>query len=132
MYYLNQPQVTTNRMPNWCWNHITVTGERETLDALMNDDKLKGIPEEFFSKETSGQGVEVFNMGSRWVPDYQWLEGLLDKYPKIWIKNVWSEEGGNEGVWVGTNRGEQKVIKRLEWEGMCIEEEAHVFRKEDK
>jgi hypothetical protein len=91
----------------------------------MKDDHLQRIPDEFFSKETSGQGVEVFNVGSRWLPDYQWLESLLDKYPEIWIKNVWSEEGGNEGVWVGTNRGEQKEIKRLEWEGMCIEEEHH-------
>ena len=116
-------------MPNWCWNHITVTGERPVLDALMNDDKLQGVPDEFFSKEASGQGIEVFNIGSRWLPDYQWLESLLDKYPDIWIKNVWSEEGGNEGVWIGTNRGEEKEIKRLEWEGMCIEEEAYRFRK---
>jgi hypothetical protein len=116
-------------MPNWCWNHITVTGERAVLDDLMKDDNLQGIPDEFFSKKASGQGIEIFNMGSRWEPEYEWLESLLDKYPDIWIKNMWSEEGGREGVWIGTNRGEQKEIKRLEWEGMCIEEEAHRFRK---
>lgn len=116
-------------MPNWCWNKITITGERPILDALMKDDNLQGIPDEFFSKEASGQGIEVFNIGSRWLPDYEWLESLLDKYPDIWIKNIWSEEGGNEGVWIGTNRGEKKEIKRLEWEGMCIEEEGYRFRK---
>ena len=116
-------------MPNWCWNHITVTGERAVLDDLMKDDNLQGIPDEFFSKQASGQGIEIFNMGSRGEPEYEWLESLLDKYPDIWIKNMWSEEGGREGVWIGTNRGEQKEIKRLEWEGMRIEEEAHRFRK---
>lgn len=114
-------------MPNWCWNHITITGERAVLDTLMKDENLfsKDINDERISNETSGQGIEVFNMASRWLPEYQWLESLLDKYPDIWIKNVWYEEGGNEGVWIGTNRGEQKEIKRLEWEGMCIEEEHH-------
>jgi hypothetical protein len=116
-------------MPNWCWNHITVTGERAVLDNLMKDDNLQGIPEEFFSKKASGQGIEIFSMGSRWEPEYKWLESLLDNYPDIWIKNSWSEEGGREGVWIGTNRGEQKEIKQLEWEGMCIEEEAYRFRK---
>ena len=116
-------------MPNWCWNRITVTGERAVLDNLMKDDHLQNIPEEFFSKKASGQGIEIFSMGSRWEPEYKWLESLLDNYPDIWIKNSWSEEGGREGVWIGTNIGEKKEIKQLEWEGMCIEEEAYRFRK---
>ncbi len=116
-------------MPNDCWNHITFTAEKEVLDRFIKEElEDKDIPEWALKIKVRGQGGIIFNLWSRWIPDFEWLEGLLDKYEDAWIKNEWSEEGGEEGVWIGFSKDGEKEIKRLEWQGMCIEEEAHRFR----
>ena len=108
---------------------MTVTADKDVIEKFFQEE-FKNIPE--WALDIQAHGIEglIFKLWSRWIPDFAWLEGLLDKYPNIWIKNEWNEEGGQEGVWIGTNRG-KKDIQRLEWMGMCLEEEFHRFRKED-
>jgi len=107
---------------------MTVTADKDVIENFFQEE-FKNIPE--WALDIRAHGIEglIFKLWSRWIPDFAWLEGLLDKYPNIWIKNEWSEEGGQEGVWIGTNRdGEgKKDIQRLEWMGMCLEEEFHRF-----
>lgn len=114
-------------MPNECWNTITVTGVKEEID-LFAETEFKDVPE--WALKIVYRGVEgiFFRMWSRWEPDYKWLEGLLTKYPSCWVKNIWSEEGGGEGVWVGCVKEGAPEIHRMEWAGMCIEEAAERFR----
>jgi len=78
------------------------------------------------------RGVEgvMLKLWSRWQPDFEWLDRLIVQYPSSWIKNEWSEEGGNAGVWIGTMRSGTKVVQRLEWDDMCLEENAHRFRQQ--
>jgi len=112
-------------MPNDCWNHITLTADAPTLDALMGNE-FREIPE----LKILQRGVEgvVLRTWSRWQPDFDWLERLITQYPSCWLKNEWKEEGGNAGVWIGTMRSGTKVIRRMEWEDMCLEELSDKFR----
>ena len=114
-------------MPNDCWNHITVTGSQEDIKRFQEVEfKHGGEPIPEWALKIHQIGVEglVFKLWSRWQPDFHWLNGLLEKYPSLWVKNSWNEEGGMEGVWIGSKKG----VKQMEWEGMCIEEAAHRFR----
>ena len=116
-------------MPNDCWNHITFTSDPGDLYAFINIE-FKDTPEWALSIKKQGSGAVFLRLWSRWLPDFVWLEGLLTKYPSCWIKNEWNEEGGTEGVWVGSMRTGKKQIQRMVWEGMCIEEEYHRFKAE--
>ena len=112
-------------MPNDCWNNMTVTGNEEDISRFYVEE-FKDAPE--WAYEIYVKGVEgiQFRLWSRWQPDFVWLEGLLKKYPSLWVKNIWREEGGMAGVWIGGGSGGE--IKRLEWDDMCIEENTHRFR----
>jgi pyruvate/2-oxoglutarate/acetoin dehydrogenase E1 component len=66
-------------------------------------------------------------MWSPWIADFEWVDGLLDKYPDVWIKNNWLSEDGSAGIWIGALRDGKKEIKRLDWQDMSLEEEMCVF-----
>jgi hypothetical protein len=110
---------------------MTVAGSEEDIKRFQEEEFIHNgepIPEWALKILHKGKEGLMFRLWSRWQPDFTWLEGLLDKYPSIWVKNIWDEEGGDEGVWVGTKRSGEKKIDRMEWFGMCIEEKAHRFR----
>jgi len=130
-------------MPNDCWSHITITCEnREAVDELNNliitELKYKEGDKYVYHDETvkmikRGTRGIIFDMWSAWNPDYEWLEGLLEKYPNCWVKNEWSEEGGCAGVWVGfMNNNKEKIIKNLQWDDICIEGKTYLFQLEDE
>jgi len=109
---------------------MTVTGNEEDISRFYVEE-FNDAPE--WAYEIYVKGVEgiQFRLWSRWQPDFVWLEGLLKKYPSLWVKNIWREEGGMAGVWIGggdSSRNSKDGIKRLEWDDMCIEENAHRFR----
>ena len=118
-------------MPNDCWNNITLVADKEELEKFIKEE-CKDVPEWAYKVEQKGVEGIVFHVWSPWKPNFEWLEGLLTKYPSIWLKNEWREEGGTAGVWVGTIRKGTKDIKRLEWEDLCIEELHMRFRSESK
>ena len=114
-------------MPNDCWNFLTITADPGDLFAMLVME-FKDIP--VWAIKILKRGAEAISL-KLWSPnspDYNWLEGLLTKYPSCWIKNEWNEEGGSEGVWLGTMRTGKKEIKRMEWQGMSIEEKVRRFR----
>jgi hypothetical protein len=105
-------------MPNDCWSYLTITFKNihEYNVFLQNEIKdninIKNVRE-------GKQGLQL-RLWSAWVPDFDLLEIYIVKYPSIWIKNEWKEEGGKAGVWVGY----ENVIKRFEWNDLCLEEES--------
>jgi len=150
-------------MPNDCWNRMTITClEYEYTEELKNliknelqyeekenDEKndeekdkenKEGQPKyhEIVRMIRCGRRGIIFEIWSPWNPDYEWLEGLLDKYPNCWIKDEWSEEGGNAGVWVGYNSSnnqnneKEKMIQSFAWDDLCIEGKEYLFMSEEE
>lgn len=127
-------------MPNDCYNYLTITTDspEELNDIIRNEFQHESNADnEYVYNET----VKVQQRGSRgirlrlwtaWSPEFEWLEGLLDKYPFIWIKNEWEEEGGMAGVWIGKLFEGEKDIKHLEWLDLCIEAKHYLFTESNE
>jgi len=111
-------------MPNDCWSNLVVTGASEEIERFLANEFV-GIPDWAFVIQQRGIEAIKFKLWSPSIPDYMWLEGLLINYNTLWIKNIWNEEGGMGGIWIGSNQG---GIRTFQWEDMCIEEWAHRFR----
>jgi hypothetical protein len=116
-------------MPNDCWSNLTITASKTELVTLL-DTEFKYTPEWALKIEERGKGGIRLSLWSAWVPDLKFLENLIEKYPSCWIKNIWSEEGGTAGVWIGTMRTGVKDIKQLTWDDMCEEELFYRFETE--
>ena len=117
-------------MPNDCENHITITADREEIDRLIRNEFMVGETDLYLDRVNvyrRGRGAIELNMCSAWAPDFNWLAGLVTKYPSCWVKNKWCEEGGNAGVWIGYTRDGAATIQRMEWDDMCLEECADRF-----
>jgi len=121
-------------MPNDCWNHITITcqNDAEELNNLIMNELQHRKDDQYAYHETvdmlkRGTRGAIFKLWSAWNPDFEWLDGLLDKYPNCWIKNEWSEEGGLAGVWIGFVEKNEKIIKQLTWDDICLEGKQYLF-----
>jgi hypothetical protein len=126
-------------MTNDCWNRITITCARDQLtikedaaeltNLVMNELKNKSI-----KMKTRGQRGIIFSLWSANEPNFEWLKSLLNKYPNCWVKNEWNEEGGSAGVWIGSVKNNEHIIKELEWDDICIEGKFFLFmdEKEEK
>ena len=114
-------------MPNDCWNHITIAANETDIASFVNEE-LKNIPEWALKMKVRATKGLIFNLWSRWQPDFKWMESILKKYPSFWMKNEWSEEGGMAGVWIGTvTRNGDLETKQLAWDDLCIEERMACF-----
>jgi hypothetical protein len=115
-------------MPNNCWNYIVFSGDKEDVEAFILEEFV-GVPNWALDIKKRGQEAVYLKVWSHSMPDFVWLEGLLEKYPSCWIKNNWTEEGGNAGIWIGMDCSGKKLITRFDWHDMSIEEELHRFRE---
>ena len=113
-------------MPNDCWNYIMLTANADELSAFLREEIE--IPEKRHTIERRGVEAVRFSLWSAWKPDFDWLESLLTKYPSCWIKNEWIVEDGEAGTWIGTARTGEKVISRMVWDDMSVEEAVYRFR----
>lgn len=122
-------------MPNDCYNTMTITHTNsDELDDLidaefghfLNKNYTSNDNDKFYIHRRGDYGI-TFRLWSAWVADFVWMEGLITKYPKAWIKNSWLSEDGSAGIWIGTMRNGEKEIKRLDWFDMCLEEEMYTF-----
>lgn len=122
-------------MPNHCDNIITITIKNsdelyrlidDEFGHFLNKNYTSNDNEKFYIYRSGDYGIN-FKLRSDWVADFIWLEGLITKYPEIWIKNNWLSEDGSAGIWIGTMRNGEKEIKRLDWQDMSLEEEMYTF-----
>jgi len=116
-------------MPNECWNNLTITANKDELDKLV-DTEFTEVPEWAIKITNRGNLAVRLSLWTAWRPDTEKLEKLIVKYPSCWIKNIWSEEGGLAGIWIGSTKNGEKFIQQLEWNDMSIEEECYRFRKD--
>ena len=111
-------------MPNDCWNNMTITGTHEEVERFAQNE-FQGVPAWALNIQTKGHEGLQFRLWSRNGPDVAWLERLLVAYPSLWIKNLWENESGMAGVWVGSK---DSGIHRFEWEDLCFEERHARFK----
>jgi hypothetical protein len=115
-------------MPNDCWNDMTITGFESDITSFF-ENELKDVPESALKMKVRGVKGLIFSLWSPSRPDFKWLESLFKKYPSIWVKNEWSEEGGLAGVWVGTEMYGELKIDQMVWTDLCLEEKVACFRE---
>ena len=98
-------------MPNYCTNDITIVGHAEDLDIIERQ-KIYS----FFTNVSITRKNTTLSIKGRteWKPPVQFLLKLLELYPRSWIKNAWSEEGGYAGIWIAFNQ-EQLKVRDMVW-----------------
>ena len=112
-------------MPNDCWNNMTFISEdnSEELTELFNNEiKAKNPPDDRLIINYKGSNGIKIQLWSAWGADNEWLNTLVEKYPKCWIKNDWYEEGGGAGIFIGgflNGKKQETIIK--EWSELPIE-----------
>lgn len=112
-------------MPNDCWNIMTFISEdnsEEVTKLFNNEIKAKNPPDDKLIIHYKGNNGIKFQLWSAWGADNEWLNKLVEKYPKCWIKNDWYEEGGGAGIFIGgflNGKKQETIIK--EWDELPIE-----------
>ena len=118
-------------MPNDCWSNMTFVcqSDPEQLSELYKKEfEEQEIPKRCLNIHYKGENGIRLSLWSRWGPDNTWLVGLLEKYPKCWIKNDWYEEGGGAGIFIGGYlNGKQQETIIEEWDELCIDGVAHIL-----
>ena len=122
-------------MPNNCYNKIIIANNNsQELNLLVDNEFGHFLTENYTSNDNDkfyiyrqGEYGISLKLWSSCTANFEWLEGLLDKYPDVWVKNNWLSEDGSAGIWIGSMRTGQKEIKRLEWHDLSLEEEMCVF-----
>lgn len=104
-------------MPNDCWNNITLKATEAQIAEILTTE-FTNVPKWAFKLFRVGTGAAEFKLWSAWGPNKDLMNRLIRKYPGIWIKNEWSEEGGYAGVIVGN----AETLQDFGWDEGCIEE----------
>jgi hypothetical protein len=126
-------------MPNDCCNYITITCEDGVLLDTLVKNELQHLESDGtyvynnnVNMLTKGRRGIIFDIWSPNNPNFEWLQGLLSKYPNCWIKNEWIEEGGFAGVWVGCYRVGKIIIRELTWNDLSLEARHYLFMNEEE
>ena len=116
---------------------LEIRGPKESLDALEDSglvleggcgvEELDYIASRFFGNDLVNvvgrdDNCLVVSYEFRNRPVYQYLSHILRAYPKCWMKNEFSSDGGYCGLWIASMVGENIAVQELEWEEPCIEE----------
>jgi hypothetical protein len=116
-------------------NTLEVRGPDEIINDLekkgfvldTEDTTLNHIAERFFGS----QNIYVKHKDDRYIvigyefrnkPVYNYLTALLERYPKCWLKNTYTTETGDCGLWIARMSKEKPIIQELEWIELCDEE----------
>jgi len=106
-------------MPNDCWNAMIITGSKDDITQFI-ENELRHVPDWALRIKEQGLCALSFDLWSRWSVDTKWLEGLLNRYSSLWIKNHWKvAEIGTAGLWVGSRA---EGIRHFEWTEPCLQE----------
>lgn len=85
-----------------------------------------------FRFENKGSGALQIKLTTAWDPPYHFFEFLLKKYPDLWLRCDWMEEGGEAGVFIGRTKEGEVEIKNLEWSDWCLEMFYGAFDDDDE
>jgi hypothetical protein len=94
-------------MPNECHNMITII--YDDIDVLFKEELEQKVGEMYpydnIQIDKKAKRGIIFSQTTRWDPDYTWLESLMTKYSKIWIKDEWTNyDAATAGIWIGSQK----------------------------
>lgn len=114
-------------MPNDCWSEVFFHGSSSTIQSLLltNLNYQDLFPSDDIECLTHFQSRHIyhtkttitFKIWSPWTPPFAFLTSLSKKFPDLWIRCIWDEEGGQGGAWIC----KENSIQELQWIGPCIE-----------
>jgi len=122
------------KMPNDCWNYVTlVCDDSNDLNNLVANELVRAPGLDYSDNmmyyknitidKKCARGVQ-FRQLTAWKPDFVWLQSVVAKYPNCWLKNEWCEEGGTAGVWVGSIKN---GVQSMQWEDLSLEAKENIF-----
>jgi len=106
--------------------------EIEACGAALHEgnEEILYIASRFFGKSVQvkerSERCIIFSYEFRNFPINEYLIELLVTYPQCWIKNQYSADDGQCGMWIGRFRGEEPDIQELSWRELTDVEEFHV------
>ena len=123
-------------MPNNCRNTITIKGDSELIQTIVNTKfsfdvlnpvgdvsnercvELWGTKWDCWNFELLKRSKDtiVFECITAWNPPTKIIDMLIQSCD-AWVKCEWHEEGGLAGIIVG----DKSEVKELMWEDMCLE-----------
>lgn len=121
-------------MPNEVISDITFVGIHKIIERLVKENLrfsafFPEVPELTILDELYPSGYAhmlehtensvTFRVESPEDPPLEVLQAFVDLYPELYIRCLWREEGGREGLWVRTY-GEEGV-REMRWYGPCLE-----------
>jgi hypothetical protein len=114
-------------MPNDCWSEVLFFGSTETIRTLLlthldfshlfESDHIEYLTHFQVKHLHHSKHTALFKLHSAWTPPFSFLKLLVEKFPELWIRCLWDEEGGEGGAWICDASG----VKELSWQGPCIE-----------
>ncbi len=119
-------------MPNDVVSDITFVGLQEIIQRLIAENLrfssfFPEVPElaELDALYPSGyahvieqtENSVTFRVDSPEDPPLDVLQAFIDLFPDLYIRCLWKEEGGREGLWVTTEDG----VREMRWYGPCLE-----------
>jgi hypothetical protein len=111
--------------------HEKIIAEIEACGAALDEgnEEILHIAKRFFGTAAKvthrSNKYIVFSYEFRNFPINEYLEELLVKYPTCWIKNQYSTDDGQCGMWIGRFRGEEPDIQQFTWTELTDLEEFH-------
>ncbi len=121
-------------MPNDVTSDITFVGLQIHIDSLVRENLRFStfFPEVLELKEMDSHVLyprgyatllertnnsATFRVESIRDPPLDVLQAMTDLFPGLYIRCLWRDEGGQEGLWVTTHDG----IREMRWVGPCLE-----------
>lgn len=121
-------------MPNDCYNKITIGAPEEIINMLVDceflfdtllplDNDDPEYCEKFWGTISDRTDYELVQKGktglelkftTAWNPPYKLFNYLIETYD-IWLKCVWSEEGGTAGTYITKKGAECLDVAWYDW-----------------
>ncbi len=123
-------------MPNDITSDITFVGQHAVIEQLVKENlrfsyffpevpELVALDELFPSGyahvlEQTENSVQ-FRVFTYSEPPLDALHAMTDLFPGLYIRCMWKDEGGREGLWVTTMEDDDVQIREFRWFGPCLE-----------
>jgi hypothetical protein len=106
------------------------TIEQNGAVVKTSDCQLTRISKDFFGKDN----IKILHRNSKYLvigydarngTFYDYLLQILEQFPKCWLKNEYSDENGNAGIFIARFIDGKVGVQVCEWNELTVEEIIH-------